>query len=189
MWPFQNNSDPAWIKARDKRRQMIEELVMENVPDIVKMPVGYYFVYGIPARTECRHTEMEYIFDNDKHYCMLEYTQHRLMVKYLWTGPVLGYQVVTILPRRLVDGFDFDHPTIDTDFYDLYWIDGQLEKWKVELSQQLPVFFEQLRADISYKLQRKKFEQDEEKKRFRRSVDASANIIDCLRAKLLYQKT
>ena len=188
MWPFQDD-EPAWVKARDERYRMIQELILENAPNIVKMPVGYYFVYGIPARTECRHTEMEYIFDNDKHYCMLEYTQHRLMVKCSWTGPVLGYQVVAASPRRLVDGFDFDHPKTNIDFDDLYWIDGQLEKWKVELSQQLPGFFEQLRADISYKLRRTKYEQDEENKQCRRSVDTSAGIIDCLRSKLLYQKT
>ena len=100
MWSFQDD-EPAWVKARDERYRMIQELILENAPNIVKMPVGYYFVYGIPARTECRHTEMEYIFDNDKHYCMLEYTQHRLMVKCSWTGPVLGYQVVAASPRRL----------------------------------------------------------------------------------------
>ena len=81
MWPFQDD-EPAWVKARDERYRMIQELILENTPDIVKMPVGYYFVYEIPARTKCRHTEMEYIFDNDKHYCMLEYTQHRLMVSW-----------------------------------------------------------------------------------------------------------
>ena len=53
LWPF-SDDEPDWVKARHERDRMIEELVIENAPDILKMPEGYSFVYGIPAKTECR---------------------------------------------------------------------------------------------------------------------------------------
>ena len=178
MWPFSDNK-PEWEKARDERDRMIEELVIENAPDILKMPEGYSFVYGIPAKTECYSGASGCLNG-----CIIEYVEYRLAVKRGWLGPTLGYHVRITTPSKKMRGFDFNDLYITERFEALYRHEGDLEKWKVELAQQLPGFFEQLRADISYKLRRTKYERDEEKKRCRWSVDTSAGIIDCLRSKL-----
>lgn len=179
MWPFQDD-EPAWVKARDERYRMIQELILENVPNILKMPEGYYFGYDIPTKIRCQPAYGGGEYNGG---CVIEYVQYKLIAERHWLGPMLCIQTITISPRKMSDGFDFNLPVRSCNFQELY-LDGQLEKWKVELSQQLPVFFEQLRADISYKLRRKKYERDEEKKRCRRSVDTASGIIDCLRSKL-----
>ena len=51
MWPFNNRDDiPEWVTAREKRFKAIEKLVIDNVPDIVCMPLEYEFVYNKPMK-------------------------------------------------------------------------------------------------------------------------------------------
>ncbi|MFA5752940.1 MAG: hypothetical protein WC910_07730 [Bacteroidales bacterium] len=154
LWPF-SDDEPDWVKARHERDRMIEELVIENAPDILKMPEGYSFVYGIPAKTECRSGASGYPNGS-----VIEYVQYRLAVKRGWLGPTLGYHVRITTPSKKMRGFDFNDLYITERFEALYRHEGDLEKWKVELAQQLPDFFAQLRLDINLRRRASVYEEN-----------------------------
>ena len=155
MWPFPEDDTPAWVKAREKRYEMISDLIIENAPDILKMPEGYSFVYGIPAKTECRSGASGYPNGS-----VIEYVQYRLAVKRGWLGPTLGYHVRITTPSKKMRGFDFNDLYITERFEALYRHEGDLEKWKVELAQQLPDFFAQLRLDINLRRRASVYEEN-----------------------------
>jgi len=178
LWPF-SDDEPDWVKARHERDRMIEELVIENAPDILKMPEGYSFVYGIPAKTECRSGASGY-----PNGCIIEYVEYRLAVKCCISCPILGYLVRITTPSKKMRGFDFNDLYITERFEDLSSREGELEKWKVELAQQLPDFFEQLNADINYRMRLGDCGNNVEKMQRKRSVDNTRDILECLKSKL-----
>ena len=154
LWPF-SDDEPDWVKARHERDRMIEELVIENAPDILKMPEGYSFVYGIPAKTECRSGASGY-----PNGCIIEYVEYRLAVRCCISCPILGYLVRITTPSKKMRGFDFNDLYITERFEALYRHEGDLEKWKVELAQQLPDFFAQLRLDINLRRRASVYEEN-----------------------------
>jgi len=179
MWPFPEDDTPAWVKAREKRYEMISDLIIENAPDILKMPEGYSFVYGIPAKTECRSGASGY-----PNGCIIEYVEYRLAVRCCISCPILGYLVRITTPSKKMRGFDFNDLYITERFEALYRHEGDLEKWKVELAQQLPDFFAQLRSDTNLWIRVSKYEKYKEKILSKRSVDNTRTILKCLKSKL-----
>lgn len=178
MWPFQDD-EPAWVKARDERYRMIQEFVIANAPDILKMPEGYSFEYGVPAKIECRPGASGYPSGS-----IIEYVEYRLAVVRGWLGPNLGYNVCITTPQKKMRGFDFNDLYITTRFDDLYRHEDTLERWKVELAQQLPDFFAQLRSDIKLWRRLSKYEKIKDKIQSKRSVDNTRDILECLKSKL-----
>ena len=185
MWPFSDNKPecekPEWEKARDERERMIQKFIIENAPNIMKMRAGYFFGSDIPAKLKCRPMSG---MDEYNGGCVIEYVKYKLTVERYGSGPMIGIRTITKSPRIVLpDGLDFDRPVIISEFQNLY-MESQLENWKVELAQQLPDFFEQLNADINYRMRLGDCGNNVEKMQRKRSVDNTRDILECLKSKL-----
>jgi hypothetical protein len=166
MWPFDLFDDsPEWVKAAGKRFKIIENFTIENIPDIRSMPIEYQYMYNKPMKIE-----------EDKYGCV----KYILGVKRFagvgsHVGVCLGYYII----KQNIHG-DY----VYKDFEYFYWHENDLDYWKKELSEQLPDFFCSCNYDIEQKLRSKKTKKEVDKRNYKRSVDQTLDIINCLKSRV-----
>lgn len=183
MWPFNNRDDiPEWVTAREKRFKAIEKLVIDNVPDIVCMPLEYEFVYNKPMKVLI-NKEQEL---TDR--CICNKTYYSLAVQRFagvgsQVGICLGYYEINERPEKYYNGYNYDRLYVNKNF-EYFFQGNELDIWKYKLAEQLPDFFKCCKEDIVQKLEKEKKKKIITKKKCSESVDNTLSIISCLRSKL-----
>lgn len=173
VWPFDLFDDsPDWVKARRKRFKLIENMVIDNVPDILLMSEGYSFMYHKSMNIEsyAEHGRINYFLGIQRFGGVGDAC-----------GICLGYYIIEEIPDNY--SYDYKRMRISKDF-EYFFQGNELDIWKNKLAEQLPDFFKCCREDIKQKLTDEDHKNTEVKRQCKSSIDNTSNIIDCLKLKL-----